>query len=71
MHQEEVDANLKEPTEEEIAKYYEENKELFNGRVKGDIEKYRKGWHKIRVSDSNGNPQKGLKFKVNQNKKYH
>lgn len=47
-------------------KYYEENKELFNGRVKGDIEKYRKGWHKIRVSDSNGNPQKGLKFKVNQ-----
>ena len=29
MHQEEVDANLKEPTEEEIAKYYEENKELL------------------------------------------
>lgn len=27
MHQEEVDANLKEPTEEEIAQYYEENKE--------------------------------------------
>ena len=44
----------------------EENRELLEGRVKNDIEKYRKGWCKLRFKDVNGKPLKNAKIKVSQ-----
>lgn len=47
-------------------KTIEENKALLNGRVKSDIEKYRKGYCKLHITDSNGIPIKNKKIKINQ-----
>lgn len=44
----------------------EENRELLEGRVKNDIEKYRKGWCKLRFKDANGKLLKNAKIKVSQ-----
>lgn len=47
-------------------KTFEENKDIMEGRVKSDIEKHRKGWCKVRLTDQNGNPLKNTKVKINQ-----
>ena len=47
-------------------KTFEDNKDIMDGRVKSDIEKHRKGWCKVRLTDENGNPLKNTKVKVNQ-----
>ncbi len=44
----------------------EENRELLEGRVKNDIEKYRKGWCKLHFKDADGKPLKNTRVKVNQ-----
>lgn len=44
----------------------ENSRELLDGRVKNDIEKYRKGYCKLRFTDSNGEPLKNIKVTVNQ-----
>lgn len=47
-------------------KYAYEYKDLLEGRVKADIEKYRKGNCKLRFCDNEGNPIVGKKVKINQ-----
>lgn len=44
----------------------EDSRELLEGRVKNDIEKYRKGYCKLRLTDAEGRPIKNAKIKVNQ-----
>lgn len=44
----------------------EDSRELLEGRVKNDIEKYRKGYCKLRLTDADGRPIKNAKIKVNQ-----
>ena len=44
----------------------ENSRELLDGRVKNDIEKYRKGFCTLRFTDSKGNPLKNVKVTVNQ-----
>ena len=44
----------------------EANRELMEGRVKEDIERYRKGWCKLRFVDGEGNPLKHYKVELNQ-----
>ena len=44
----------------------EDSRELLEGRVKNDIEKYRKGYCKLRLTDTEGRPIKNAKIKVNQ-----
>ena len=48
--------------------YAEDNKELLETRVKNDIEKYRKGYCKIKVVDKNNNPVTNKKIKITQTK---
>ena len=43
----------------------EDSRELLEGRVKNDIEKYRKGYCKLRLTDTEGRPIKNAKIKVN------
>lgn len=47
-------------------KYAEEHKDLLEGRVKEDIEKYRKGNCKLSFKDKDGKPLAGKKVKINQ-----
>ena len=42
------------------------DKELLNGRIAEDIEKYRKGYCKLRFTDKNGKPISNKKITVNQ-----
>lgn len=49
-------------------RFAEEHKELLSGRVKDDIEKYRKGWCKLRFVDTDGKPLSGKKVKITQTK---
>lgn len=44
----------------------EDSRELLEGRVKNDIEKYRKGYCKLLLTDAEGRPIKNAKIKVNQ-----
>ena len=47
-------------------KYAEESKDLLEGRAADAIEKYRKGWCKLRFVDAEGKPIAGKKVTVNQ-----
>lgn len=47
-------------------KYAEESKDLLEGRAADAIEKYRKGWCKLRFVDMEGKPIAGKKVTVNQ-----
>lgn len=47
-------------------KYAEEHRDLLEGRVKSDIEKYRKGDCRLRFCDKDGKPQAGKKVKITQ-----
>nr|WMX25235.1 endo-1,4-beta-xylanase [uncultured bacterium] len=47
-------------------KYAEEHRDLMEGRVKQDIEKYRKGDCKLRFCDEDGKPQAGKRVKITQ-----
>lgn len=47
-------------------KSFEEHPELMNKQVPENIEKHRKGWCKIRVTDAKGNVVKNQKVRVNQ-----
>lgn len=47
-------------------KYAEESKDLLEGRAADAIEKYRKGWCKLRFVDAEGKPISGKKVTVNQ-----
>ena len=47
-------------------KYAEEHRDLMEGRVKQDIEKYRKGDCKLRFCDENGKPEAGKRVKITQ-----
>lgn len=42
--------------EEYALKYFNEQKDYLNDRVKSGIEEYRKGWSKISVVDKEGKP---------------
>ena len=42
------------------------HKDLLEGRAADAIEKYRKGWCKLRFVDADGNPISGKKVTVNQ-----
>lgn len=44
----------------------EDSRELLEGRVKSDIEKYRKGWCKLHFKDANGKPLRNARVQVNQ-----
>lgn len=41
----------------------EDSRELLEGRVKNDIEKYRKGYCKLRLTDAEGRPIKTQKLR--------
>ena len=47
-------------------KYAEEHKDILDGRVKENIEKYRKGDCKLCFKDKDGNPLVGKTVKINQ-----
>ncbi len=47
-------------------KYAKENKELFDGRIKEDIEKYRKGWCKIKFVGKDGQAFANKPVKITQ-----
>lgn len=47
-------------------KFAEKSKALLDGRVKDDIEKYRKGYCKLKFVNSDGTPAAGVKVTVNQ-----
>lgn len=57
-------------TKQEIRKIWmsaaEEHRDLLEGRVKADIEKYRKGDCKLRFCDKDGKPQAGKTVKITQ-----
>ena len=50
----------------QVLKYFEEQKDFFNARVKCGIELYRKGTARIRVVDENGEPVKGALIEAKQ-----
>lgn len=47
-------------------KAFEDNRELMEGRVQNDIEKYRKGYCKLRFIGEDGKPITGKKVRINQ-----
>ena len=49
-------------------KAYNQNKDKIDARIADGIEKNRKGWCKVRVTDQNGNPVSGKKIKITQKK---
>lgn len=49
-------------------KAYNEHKDEIDARIADGIEKNRKGWCKVRLTDENGKPLSGKKIKVNQKK---
>ena len=49
-------------------KAYNEHKDEVDARIADGIEKNRKGWCKVRLTDENGKPLSGKKIKVNQKK---
>lgn len=49
----------------ELLKYFKENEEFMNERIKSGIEQNRKGYAKVSVCDKEGNPLKGAKVKIN------
>ena len=49
-------------------KAYNEHKDEVDARIAAGIEKNRKGWCKVRLTDENGKPLSGKKIKVNQKK---
>ena len=49
-------------------KYFNEQKELTDVRVKSGIELYRKGFATLKVTDKDGNPISGVKIRAKLNK---
>lgn len=49
----------------ELLKYFKENEEFMNERIKSGIEQNRKGYAGVLICDSEGNPLKGAKVKIN------
>ncbi len=43
-----------------------ESREKISGRVKNGIERYRKGLCRVRLTDSDRNPVKGAKIRIDQ-----
>ena len=47
-------------------KAYNEHKDEVDARIADGIEKNRKGWCKVRLTDENGKPLSGKKIKLTQ-----
>ena len=45
-------------------KAYNEHKDEIDARITKGIEKYRKGWCKVRLTDKNGKPLSGKKIRA-------
>lgn len=50
---------------DELLKYFRENKDFMDERIKSGIEQNRKGYAGVLICDSEGNPLKGAKVKIN------
>lgn len=50
---------------DELLKYFRENRDFMDERIKSGIEQNRKGYAGVLICDSEGNPLKGAKVKIN------